>query len=177
MLLKNKLVKGTFILTFSGLLSRFIGFFYRVFLSRAIGSEGLGLYQLVFPLCMLAYSITVSGIQTSISRLVSARSALSDQRSAHRVLLAGILLSLLLSIPVSAFLFFFCQPLSSIGLKTDKAADLIRIMAFAIPFGSFHACVDGYYFGLQKTVIPALRQLLEQGAFCNGLCQERAVIG
>lgn len=163
MLLKNKLVKGTFILTFSGLLSRFIGFFYRVFLSRAIGSEGLGLYQLVFPLCMLAYSITVSGIQTSISRLVSARSALSDQRSAHRVLLAGILLSLLLSIPVSAFLFFFCQPLSSIGLKADKAADLIRIMAFAIPFGSFHACVDGYYFGLQKTVIPALRQLLEQG--------------
>ena len=163
MLLKNKLVKGTFILTFSGLLSRFIGFFYRVFLSRAIGSEGLGLYQLVFPLCMLAYSITVSGIQTSISRLVSARSALSDQRSAHRVLLAGILLSLLLSIPVAAFLFFFCQPLSSIGLKTDKAADLIRIMAFAIPFGSFHACVDGNYFGLQKTVIPALRQLLEQG--------------
>ena len=78
MLLKNKLVKGTFILTFSGLLSRFIGFFYRVFLSRAIGAEGLGLYQIVFPLYMLAYSITVSGIQTSISRLVSARSALYD---------------------------------------------------------------------------------------------------
>ena len=107
MLLKNKLVKGTFILTFSGLLSRFIGFFYRVFLSRAIGAEGLGLYQIVFPLYMLAYSITVSGIQTSISRLVSARFALYDHRGARYILLAGILLSLLLSVPVSAFLFFF----------------------------------------------------------------------
>ena len=163
MLLKNKLVKGTFILTFSGLLSRFIGFFYRVFLSRAIGAEGLGLYQIVFPLYMLAYSITVSGIQTSISRLVSARFALYDHRGARHILLAGILLSLLLSVPVSAFLFFFCHLLSSICLKTDRAAALIRLMAFAIPFGSFHACVDGYYFGMQKTGIPAIRQLLEQG--------------
>lgn len=163
MILKNKLIKGTFILTFSGILSRFIGFFYRVFLSRAIGAEGLGLYQLVFPLYMLAYSITVSGIQTSISRLVSARSALSDHRGARCILLAGILLSLLLSVPVSAFLFFFCQPLSSVFLNTGKATSLIRLMAFAIPFGSFHACVDGYYFGLQKTGIPAIRQLLEQG--------------
>lgn len=163
MILKNNLVKGTFILTFAGLLSRVIGFFYRVFLSRAIGAEGIGLYQLVFPLYMLAYSITVSGIQTALSRLVSARSALFDQNGARRILLLGILLSLFLCIPVSAFLFFFSDPLSTLYLKDARSASLIRIMSFAIPFGSFHACVDGYYYGIQKTSVPAIRQLLEQG--------------
>lgn len=44
MFVKHPLFKGTIILTLSGILSRFMGFFYRVFLSRAIGAEGMGLY-------------------------------------------------------------------------------------------------------------------------------------
>jgi stage V sporulation protein B len=39
----NPLISGTLILTATGLLSRFIGFFYRVFLSRMFGAEGMGI--------------------------------------------------------------------------------------------------------------------------------------
>lgn len=174
--MKNNLVRGTFILTFAGLLSRLIGFFYRIFLSRAIGAEGVGLYQLVFPLYILACSITVSGIQSAISRMVAARSAMSSQRSACRVLWIGLGLSVLLSIPVSAFFFFCCSPLSVHFLKNAQTASLLKIMAFAIPFGSVHACIDGYYFGVRNTSVPAARQLLEQmfrilllTLFCQGI--------
>ena len=173
---KNSLVKGAFILTLAGLLSRFIGFFYKIFLSRAIGAEGLGLYQLIFPLYMLAYSITVSGIQAAISRMVAAKYAVSDRNGAHRILLTGISFSLFLSVPISAIFFFFCHPLSVIFLKNEQASSLLPIMALAIPFGSFHACVDGYYFGIRNPSVPALRQLLEQGFrfllllfFCHGI--------
>ena len=44
---KKVFLKGTLILACTGLVSRIAGFFYRIFLSHAIGAEGLGLYQLI----------------------------------------------------------------------------------------------------------------------------------
>ena len=46
-ILTHPLVMGTVILTLTGFLSRFIGFFYRIFLSRVFGAEGMGIYQLI----------------------------------------------------------------------------------------------------------------------------------
>lgn len=162
MILKNNLIRGTLILTISGLLSRLLGFFYRVFLSRAIGAEGMGLYQLIFPVYMLSYGITVSGIQTAISRMVSARTANGQWKSARRILFLGICLSLSLSVPVAGFFLFFPDFTANFFLKNASTASLLRIMALAIPFGSFHACVDGYFLGIRKPSVPAIRQLLEQ---------------
>ena len=40
----HTLIKGTLILTMTGLTTRMMGFFYRIFLSHAFGEEGVGLY-------------------------------------------------------------------------------------------------------------------------------------
>ena len=53
-------IKGTLLLTVTGLLSRLIGFFYRIFLSHTIGAHGLGIFQLVLPLQMLVMSVCAS---------------------------------------------------------------------------------------------------------------------
>ena len=50
---KKAFFKGTFLLTCAGLLSRVIGFFYRIFLSHTIGAEGIGLFQLAIPVWFL----------------------------------------------------------------------------------------------------------------------------
>ena len=57
--MKSSIIRGTFILTVAGLISRLIGFYYRIFLSNAIGSEGMGLYQLVLPIVGLAFALCV----------------------------------------------------------------------------------------------------------------------
>ena len=72
------LVKGTLILTLSGFLTKIIGFIYRIFLSHTIGAQGMGIYQLIFPVQALCFALTVGGIQTAISRLVAAKAALRD---------------------------------------------------------------------------------------------------
>ena len=71
--LHNPLIKGTFILTVTGLLTRFMGFFYRIFLSHTFGAVQVGLYQLIFPIYALGYSATCAGIQTILSRSVASR--------------------------------------------------------------------------------------------------------
>ena len=68
---KHPLIAGTLILTLTGLASRFIGFFYKIFLSRTIGAEGIGIYQMIFPIYGVCYAFTTAGAEIAISRFVS----------------------------------------------------------------------------------------------------------
>lgn len=58
--LKNPLIQGTFFLTLAGILSRIIGFFYHIFISRNFGAEAMGLLQLTSPVIAFTYSLTIS---------------------------------------------------------------------------------------------------------------------
>lgn len=164
---RHPLITGALILTIAGLLSRIIGFFYRIFLSRIIGAEGLGIYQLISPVFSLTFALTVAGFQTAISKFVAEAGASSDQSSSCRpkpstYLYAGLSISLLLSLLSSFFLYRYADILAIHVLSESRCAPLLRILAFTIPFGAVHSCINGYFYGLQKTAVPAISQLLEQ---------------
>ena len=94
---KKAFFKGTFLLTCAGLLSRVIGFFYRIFLSHAIGAEGIGLFQLAIPLQTLLLAVTASGIQTALSRLVAAHLATGEDKKARDFFCLGTFFAFALS--------------------------------------------------------------------------------
>ena len=101
---KRTLFTGTLLLTAAGILSRFIGFFYKIFLSRTIGAEGLGIYQLIFPVMALCFSLTSAGIQTSVSRFVSSEIGKQNPAGARFYLLIGLILSVCLSVFTGLFM-------------------------------------------------------------------------
>ena len=94
---KKAILRGAFLLTAAGFLSRIMGFFYRIFLSRSIGADGLGLYQMIFPVFALALSFTSAGLNTAVSHQVSRKNALGDKKGVWEVVFTGAVLSLLLS--------------------------------------------------------------------------------
>ena len=69
---KHSMITGTLLLTAAGFAVRILGFFYRIFLSRTIGAEGLGLYNLVNPLYGICFALCAGSIQTAISRCIAA---------------------------------------------------------------------------------------------------------
>ena len=79
---KNTLLLGTLILTASGIICRILGFLYRIFLSRRIGAEAFGIYQLATPLYALMLSLGAGGMQTVLSRFVASYLAKKDSRRA-----------------------------------------------------------------------------------------------
>ncbi|MEG1946400.1 MAG: polysaccharide biosynthesis protein [Lachnospiraceae bacterium] len=166
----HPLLTGTLLLTITGLLSRIIGFFYRIFLSHTIGAEGVGIYQLIFPIYALTFSFTVSGIQTSISRFVAQAVASLDSNSyskkklcnARCYLTGGLMISLSLSFLCSILLFYFADNIALYFLEELRCASLLRILSFTVPFGAVHACINGYFYGLKKSFVPAMSQLFEQ---------------
>ena len=158
----NSFLTGTLLLTITGVLSRIIGFFYRIFLSRTIGAEGLGIYQLIFPVLTLCISFTSSGIQTSISKYVAQEQGSNEKHAGIRFLYVGLFLSLLLSVIVCIFLFMQADYIAVKILGESRCRDLIRIMAYSLPFCSIHSCINGYYYGRKKAALPSITQLTEQ---------------
>lgn len=159
---KNPIITGTVILTATGIISRIIGFFYRIFLSRNIGEEGMGIYQLLAPVMALSFSLTAAGIQTSISKHVAAYQAKGRRSYSVSVLLCGLLVSVALSLALGIVLFQYSVPISSCFLLEERCAPLVRIYALSLPFASIHSCINGYYYGLKKTAVPSVTQLIEQ---------------
>ena len=153
----HPLITGTILLTAAGLLSRVLGFFYRIFLSRTIGAEGLGIYQMIFPIYGIFFSLCAGSIQTAISRFTAA-----DPDHAKRTLLSGFSLSFAMSLAAAFVIRHFSVPLAEHVLMEPRCAPLLSVMAFAIPCTSVHACICGYYYGKEKVSVPAAAQLFEQ---------------
>lgn len=155
-------IKGTLILTLTGLLSRVIGFFYRIYLSRLFGEEGMGIYQLLSPVLALSFSLCAAGIQTAISKYVAASVAKGNCKDSYRYLFTGLFLSLLLSVPCMLLLLMFSDFVAVHFLLEARTASMLRIIALSIPAGAVHSCINGYYYGIKKTMLPSSTQLIEQ---------------
>ena len=180
----SPLITGTLLLSGAGLASRLIGFFYKIFLSRAIGAENLGLYQLAFPVLSLGMSLTSSGIQTALSRAVagaqnqhSLKNAATFAHSAqtvpeqgagnrtalqHRYFMAAAMLSLGLAALFSVIVLWKSNWIASELLGDERCAPLLVAAVCSLFPGCLHACMNGYYFGKKEATIPAASQFAEQ---------------
>ena len=157
----HPLIYGTIILTATGFLSRIIGFFYRIYLSRLFGEEGMGIYQLLTPVLSLSFALTAAGYQTAISKLVAEQAA-REKRPSFRPLAVGLSISLPLSLLCNLAVYRFAEVIAVSLLQEPRTADMLRILSFSIPFGAVHACANGYFYGIKKAGIPSASQLLEQ---------------
>ena len=161
---KYVLLKGTLLLTGAGFITKIIGFIYRIFLSQTIGAEGMGIYQLIFPIHTLCFALSVGGIQTAISRFTAARASLQDEQGARDIFVLSGILSTAIALIVSLILYDNASWFAVHILLEERCTSLLKLMVFSIPMGTLHSCVNGYYYAKKKMSIPAASQLLEQCA-------------
>jgi len=160
---KSAIIKGTLILTAAGLITRIIGFIYRIYLSNALGAEQLGIYQLIFPVYGICHTLYASGIQTAVSKLVAETNGGHSPRSAsRRILFCGAFLSFCLALGCSLLLYLNADFIATVFLKEAACAPSLRILSFVFPFCGITSCINGYSYGKNKSTLPALTQVLEQ---------------
>ncbi|HEX3075327.1 MAG TPA: polysaccharide biosynthesis protein [Lachnospiraceae bacterium] len=159
---KNSIIKGTLILTVAGFITRIIGFFYRIYLSNVLGPENIGVYQLIFPVYGICFTLYAAGIQTSISRMIAAEIGKKDSSNLARILRTGLAFSVSIAIILSVLLYFNAEYVATHILLEPRSASSLRILSYVFPFCGITACINGYYYGIKKAGIPATTQLLEQ---------------
>ena len=153
---KNTLLLGTLILTASGIICRILGFLYRIFLSRRIGAEAFGIYQLATPLYALMLSLGAGGMQTVLSRFVASYLAKKDSRRAKICLAAGCGIVVILSFSASIFLFFSADFIGTRLLFEPRTILLLRILSLGILPSGIHNCLSAWYLGQNQTALPLL---------------------
>ena len=158
----HSLLLGTLTLTASGLAARFAGLFYRIYLSRKITAEAMGLYQLVYPLYSICFSLCCASFQTALSRFVAAEYPKPGGGHSLRYLACGLSLSLSLAFPASMLLFLSAPWIASHILGDPRCCPLLKIMAWSVPLSAIHSCICGYYYGRSRASIPASAQIMEQ---------------
>lgn len=98
---KRAFLTGTLLLTAAGFLCRLLGFFYRIFLSRTIGAEGLGIYNMVHPVYGICFALCGGSIQTALSQYIAAH-----ESQGRKVFRTGLTISMVLS---GILAFLVCQ--------------------------------------------------------------------
>ena len=154
---KRAFLAGTLLLTATGFACRILGFFYRIFLSRTIGAEGLGLYNMVHPVFSICFSECAGSIQTALSQYIA-----SHVSQGKKVFRSGLAVSMLLSILMALGISHSSHWIACHILLEERCAPLLPIIALSVPFAAFHACINGYYYGMQKSRVPAFSQVAEQ---------------
>lgn len=161
-LFKNPIVKGTFILTLAGILTRCIGFYYRIFLSNLIGARELGIYQLIFPVYVLAISLCCQGMQAALTKTISMLCASGTRQQMKLSFRFTLCTCLLLSLFTCVAIFIYAEPIGIYFIHNQETISCIRVIAFGLPFVAIKCCIHGYCLGLKSSKILAMSQFIEQ---------------
>lgn len=160
---KNAFLKGALILTVAGIIVKIIGSVNRIFLSRLLGGEGIGLYQMAYPVYQLALSVSSAGIPVAISILVAEKIARDDRRGAKRVFKISLSVMIVTGLLFSALLYFGAGWLIERQIVRDaRAYYAIIALAPAIFFVTVLSSFRGYFQGLQSMTPTAASQIAEQ---------------
>ena len=107
-------VKNTLILSICMLLSKMLGALYRIPLSNILGTEGIGLYQMVFPIYSLFLVAITGGMPTYVAQKVSLLRAKGDNQSITKLLKNSIFLSVLIAVVFCLILVIFSKYISNL---------------------------------------------------------------
>lgn len=155
-------IKNAIILTVTGLLIRFIGMFFRVWLAGAIGAEGIGLYNQIFSFYMLASAFASTGINTAVTRMVTDELARGNGRGVKTVLRRCIKVTLVIALASGAGIFFGADFIAETIVDDPRAAEGLKTLTLALPFMGVSSCLKGYFIARKKTAPASTSQIFEQ---------------
>ena len=159
---KTVFIKNALILTASSLILRFVGIIFKVWLAALIGSEGIGLYQLVFSVYILAATFATSGICTAVTRLVAEELALGSKKGTLKILRRAVEITLIIAFISVAIVFFGAEFIAERLLHDLRAVPALKILPLSLPFMGITSCLRGYFIARRKITPNAVSQLFEQ---------------
>jgi len=163
LLSRDTFIKGALILTIAGIVVKVIGSVNRILLSRLLGGEGIGLYQMAYPIYLLALSISSAGIPVAISIIVAEKLARQDYRGANRVFRISLAVLIATGVLFSFLLYFGAGWLIEHQFVRDpRAYYAIAALAPAIFFVTVLSSFRGYFQGSQMMTPTAISQIVEQ---------------
>lgn len=156
------MVGGTVLLTFSGLFGQVVGFFYRIALSRLIGAELMGLYQLIMPVYAVLSSLTASGLTVAVSALSARYGARHDLAAIRQVRRVSLRLFFTLLAPLGLATVLLSDPISVYLLGDARTRLGLCLLVPCLALTGVENLQKHSFFGVGRVAPPALCEMAEQ---------------
>ncbi|MBR2467735.1 MAG: polysaccharide biosynthesis protein [Clostridia bacterium] len=158
---RQSVLLGALLLALGGIIAKFVGALYKIPLTNILGTNGMGLYYLVFPLYTLLFVFTSSGVGIAVSRLVSFERINHNKKNELTILKTSIIYVFVLSFVFAILLIFLSEEISVLQGDINARFGYLAI-APSIIFSSLIAVIRGYFQGQENMVPTLLNNVVEQ---------------
>ena len=158
----KRFLKNTVILAVGAIVLRLIGIGFSGWLTRKIGSAGMGLFQLVFTIYNFASTLATSGIYLAVTRLVAEELGKGRYGRAAAAMRVSMVFGAVVSAGAAAFLWFGAPYIGVHILEDERTVKSLRVLAAALPFMAFSCSLRGYFFAIREVWKTNTSQILEQ---------------
>ncbi|MEI7025449.1 putative polysaccharide biosynthesis protein [Paenibacillus sp. y28] len=162
MIKKDSLLKGTLILALAAFTARFLGVFQRVPLQNLLDDSGMATFSIANNIYLLLLPIATAGIPSTVSKLISEKTALGREAEAAQIFRAAVWFAVVSGLVITAFLYLFA-PYYAVNIAHDAdAVPAIQMLAPALLLFPVIAIMRGYFQGRQMMMAGGLSQIIEQ---------------
>ena len=159
---KLSFMKNTIVLVISNLLTGSLSFIFSIILSKELGAQGVGLFQMIMPIYVLFICLTCGGVITALSKIIAELNSKKNTRELYKSISVSIVFFSFWTIFVSLFIILFASFLSVYVVKDSRTYISILIFVPALLFVTISSALKGYFYGLQNTTFPAVIDIVEK---------------
>ena len=138
-----------------------IGMLFGIYVSNRIGSEALGVFNLIMSVYLFAVTLATSGLNLACTYLVSEQFEKGNFLDGLKVVKSCTIFSLLLGLVVSIFVLIFSNVISQNWLKSMVSCVPLYLIAIGLPFIAISSSINGYFSAVRKAYKSAISQVFE----------------
>ncbi|MCL6559175.1 MAG: stage V sporulation protein B [Firmicutes bacterium] len=159
---RQSFVYGAAVLLVAGLLNRILGFAYQIMMIRLIKPEGIGLFNMIYPIYVLVLVMATAGIPVAVSKLVAEEMARDNLRGAYRIFHICFLILVISSTTFTVVCFLASPLLLEYVFPNPKVYFSFLSLMPGLVIVSLCSAFRGFFQGLQQMTPTAVTQFLEQ---------------
>lgn len=157
----KSLFKTVALITFFSILTRIAGFFFRIYLSRVIGAEALGMYQVASSIFMVLLTVVSSGIPLIISRMGAAFRAKKEFKKEAALTATALVFALVISVILCLVVFLFRSLFSKL-FTDERCMQILIILLPSLVFSAVYSVFRGALWGQGNYFALCISELFEQ---------------
>lgn len=170
------LIFGAVVLTFAGIIAKAVGAVYKIPLTNILGSAGIGIYYLIFPIFSILLVICSSGVSIALIKCISGVAGV-DSKSENMYFISALVLSTILSLIFATIMICFCKEISEAQGNINGYLGYVFI-APALVIASIIAIIRAYFQGIENMIPTSVSIIIEQVAkTIAGLVLAKALYG
>ncbi len=147
-------------ITLFSIITRLFGFIFRIYLSRKLGAEGLGIYQVASSVMGIFMTLVASGLPLVTAKMCASFNHTKEFDKKNACVTSSTIIAIIISV-ISSLIILLFQPLFN-KMFGSIVTELLIVMCPALIFSAIYAVFRGALWGKSSFFWVSFTEFIEQ---------------